>query len=130
MNAEQAVHGRLTTFAGLTALVGTRVCPLLLPEAATLPTLTYQRVSGPWTHGQAGAVLLSRPRIQVDVWAASYASAKSVATQVRLALDGYRGTSEGSHWGATLANDLDLYEPETRRYRVILDFTLVCDESA
>lgn len=116
---ESVLYTYLTGYAGLVALVGTRVYPVQLPQEATLPALTYQRISGPRTHTQNGVSILARPRIQVDCWASSYAGAKAVATQVRLALDGHKAA--GEVWASVLDNDIDDLDAETGRYRVIMD---------
>ena len=43
---EEAIYGALTAHAGLSALVDDRVYPMVLPQDATRPAVTYMRVSG------------------------------------------------------------------------------------
>lgn len=112
---EQALYTRLSGFAGLTALVSTRIYPLVLPQNPTLPAVTYQRIDGLREEGIAGSHGLAHPRIQIDAWASSYTSAKAVAVQVRSAL--YRlGWTEDSVTvlDAFIEDDRDFYEPSVR----------------
>lgn len=128
MIVEEALAARLEGFAGLSALVADRIYPLALPQEPTPPAVVFLKVSGPRDLTQSGASGLVNPRFQVDAWAATYSSAKAVAEQVRLALIGFSGTMGGASGvyvsGVNLDNERDLYEDETRLYRVSLDFTL------
>jgi hypothetical protein len=116
---ETLLYTRLSGYAGLSALADARIYPMLLPQGATLPALTYQRVSGVQSYSHQGDSGLATVRMQVDCWGATYASAKAVAAQVKAALSGYTSSAIGRcHLGA----ERDLYDPETGRYRVIIDF--------
>ena len=122
---EAAIKSRLGGYGGLSALVASRVYPLHLPQRPTLPAVTYQRIDGPREHAMGADPGLAHPRIQVDSWAASYASAKAVATQVRGALQRWRGTAAGVEVLAIyLESDQDDYEPETKQWRVRQDWTV------
>lgn len=133
---EQAIYARLAAFSGLSALVGTRIYPLFAPERPVSPFVIYQRISAERTGSIYGPSNIAIPRFQIDAYATTYAGAKAVATQVRLALDNYRGTV--SYTGgstkircAVLANDLDLYEDSIQPdplYRVSMDFMVYHDE--
>lgn len=56
------------------------------PQGSALPSITLQTISGdrPYTH--QGLQDTRDPRIQLDVWAASYAQAKSIMDAVVAAL--------------------------------------------
>lgn len=87
---EEAFRTLLKADAGVTALAGARI-----DFGAALDT------SGPylvlWTigdgagHTLAGSDGLSRGRVQVDCYAASYPAAKRLSRAVRAALDAHRG---------------------------------------
>jgi hypothetical protein len=126
-NAEQAISARLRAFAGLTALVGTKIYPVVMPQGTVLPAVTYRRTAGPRVQNLAGSSGLARPVIAVDVFAASYSSAKAIGEQVRLAL-----SDQGGSWGSCtvqncvflgdrdVADDLEQEAPSV--YRVSLEF--------
>ena len=54
MAIEAGLYAHLVGSAGVTALVATRVYPLLVPQDATLPAIAYQRISGPRDHTHDG----------------------------------------------------------------------------
>lgn len=120
---EAAIKSRLGAYGGLTALVASRVYPLQLPQRPTLPAVTYRRIDGPREHAMGADPGLAHPRIQVDSWGASYADTKAVATQVRGALQRWRGIAAGVEVLAVyLQGDEDGYEPETKQWRVRQDW--------
>lgn len=126
MIIEEALKSYLTGYAGLTALISTRVYPLRLPESPTYPSVTYQRISAPRIHSHSGPSGLAFPRFQFDCYSPTYLGAKAVATQVRLALDGYTGTMGGgvSVGSSLLQDDRDFYDTATRIWRVSIDFII------
>lgn len=122
---QQALFTILSAHPGLSALVGSRIYPLILPQNPAYPALTYQRVSGPREQSHDGPSGLARPRFQVSCWHPDFDQAKAAAEQVRLALAGYRGIVGGLEIeGIQVENELDLYDPDAKVYRVILDFVI------
>lgn len=106
-------------FAQLAAAVAGRVYPLVAPDGAAMPYLVYQRVANTVANVLAGngSPPIDNSRIQIDVWAASYASAQATA---RTAKDLLLAWSVQN----VLVQELDQYEPQTKRYRVILDYSV------
>jgi hypothetical protein len=128
---EEAIFTQLNGWAGLSALAEDRIYPMTAPQNAATPFITYQRISGPRLRSLLGASGQANPRIQIDVYGASYASAKAVAEQVRLALDNFRGTVAGVVIRAcSLESDRDLIDPDVDPplHRVSHDFTIWHDE--
>ncbi len=119
MTAEEIVRDQLGT-AEVAALVGPRVYPLRIAQGASMPAIAYQRVSASRAQSLRGPTGLANPRIQVTCWGDSYKSAKDVATQVRLALDGF---TEGDV-SALLVGERDLQDPDGLRSGVALDFSV------
>ena len=126
---EEALHSRMKGFAGLTALVGTRIYPLKLPQDPTYPAVTFAKVSGPRERAMGADPGVVRSRHQVDSWSEDYDEAKSVSEQVRLALQRFNGTEASVviH-DIYLDNELDLFEPATDTYRTMLDFEVIYGE--
>lgn len=114
---EEAVYSRLTTFAGLAALISTRAYPLVVPVDAALPAVAYQTISSEpqWSHdGFSG---LTQTRVQISTVADDYATAKQVDQQVRTAFNAVSFTiSPGTHvasvhvQGAFIDNSLDDFD--------------------
>jgi hypothetical protein len=101
--------------------VGDRVYPMRLPQGSILPAIVFQGISHTREDSHSGPSL-PHPRIQLNCWAETYGGAKNLSRQVRVALDGYRGTWSGVEiQRVKVANMLDDQEEELSRYRVIID---------
>lgn len=70
---QTALRARLLAAAPVTALVGTRVDWVDRPQGAALPAVTLQIISDLRPQHLKGFQPLRDTRVQVDVWAASYA---------------------------------------------------------
>lgn len=114
---EQEMRLVLLAQPALSALIGERLYPLTLPQGATMPAMTYAVISGntPGTHSGPG---LSRRRYQFDCWGTTYSSADAVATALSDAVSSKRGVIGQA---SLLDNEVDQYDPETKRYRRIVD---------
>lgn len=102
----------------LTGYIG----PLPLPQNPTLPALTYTQISKIRTYTYEGEAELWTERVQLDVWTTTYEQATSVAGAITSALSGYKGAM----WNvdveaAFIDNEIDGYEPDTRRRRKLID---------
>jgi hypothetical protein len=113
----------------LSGVAGGRSYGYRLPRNVTLPALTYMKVSGPRDQTQEGPSGLVAARVQVSSWGATYGAAKTLSNAVRLALDGYRGTTLDVRIdGIQLLNESDQNEPEPDTYQVIMDFRVMYAE--
>ena len=120
---EAAVFSVISGDAGVAALVGTRIEPIRLPQGATLPAVTYQRISEVRQGTFAPAQKMPGVLFQVDCWGATYSDSKGVAVAVRKALDEFKGPSAGETITASLLeNEIDQYEPDVKIYRTMLEF--------
>ena len=132
MVIEEAIYTYLSNHAGLTALVSTRIHPLIMPQSTVLPAVTFSKVSGPRVHAMQQDAGLAYPRFQVSCWGATYKSAKDVAAQVRAALQDFKGTMGGVGGvvvsGVFIQDENDLYEPGTQVYHIALDFVIWHEE--
>lgn len=129
MIIEEGLVAYLTAYAGLSSLIGTRISPLRLPENVTYPALTYQRISSQRVQSQSGSSKLAFPRFQFDCYAKTYLAAKNVSAQLRAALDGFKGTMGDVPVGSSLSqSDRDFYDPNTRIWRVSIDFVIGHEE--
>jgi hypothetical protein len=134
MKAEQVIQTRLTSFAGVTAIVGAspaRVYPIVLPQKPILPAIVYRRVSSERIEGVYSDPGMARVRIQITSWADKYTDVKNLAEQVRLALERFGSAVSGTPIaGVTvfdihMGSEVDDYVPEVMAYAVATDFTVV-----
>ena len=100
---EEALIVRLLADSGVAALVSNRVFPGSRPQAAALPAVVLQRISGAPGYADDGEIGLDHTRIQVDCWAETYAGAKLLARAVTACLSGFEGTV-----GATVFQFIEL----------------------
>lgn len=116
--------------AAVTALIGSRMHPLLLPQNSTYPAASYQLISDSdedtRTHSdRVGDSRLTRPRIQVDSWAKTYLEAKDLARKIKDAVAGFIGTMGTLEVrGVWLDRMSDDYEDDSETYRVSQDYVL------
>ncbi len=133
---EEGIASYLEEYAGLVALIGDRVYPMMIPQGATLPCLTYQRISTPRivTHDTSGATGdLARPRFQFDAWATTQKAAKAITDQVRAALNGKTGSIGTAPNNITIRaalaeNEVPEYIPDAKLYRSRSDYRIGHEE--
>jgi hypothetical protein len=134
MLIEEALRRHLGNHAGLAALVGPRIHPLVMPQGTVLPSVTYQKISCPVEYTMDDKSL-AHPRFQFDCWAASrpdgtsgYSIVKDVAAQVKAALHGFSGIMGGAGGvnviGTWIEGETDLFEPDIKLYRISIDVRL------
>ena len=130
MAIEEALFSLLTSNAGVTAQLQTRIFGVKTPEVGDpvdeLPAIAYFRVSSAryYTMDTApGAQVLARPRFQFDCKAKNYDSARQVAQTITAVMRGFRGMVEDVEIeGIFELDDRDIYDPQTKIYAVQKDF--------
>ena len=143
MYAEKAVRARLLADLEVFGLVGSRIYPVVIPQASTYPAIAYQRISGVHEQSQDGLSGLEHPRIQVSCYGNEYAEGQRLAEAVKLAMIPQRsGESSGFPYsagnvevqGVALEDDADLFEltegeGAPRQIGVALDFEVWATET-
>lgn len=130
MTMEEALYSYLSGYAGLTALVGTRIYPEMLPDSPTYPAVSYSRVS---TRRERTLTIPSvaavEARFQCSCWGERYADAKAVAVQIKAALQDFQGVMGGTGGvtvlEASTVNELDQHDARVRVYHVPVDVTIL-----
>jgi hypothetical protein len=102
-------------FDALKDLVANRCYPLMMPQNPTLPAIVYSRQASTPQYRLEGGSSLSQIRMEIDCYANTYEDAKSLASEVRSAM-------ELAAFKGTMIFDADFYEPDVKLYRVVLDF--------
>lgn len=119
------LRNALVLDATVAASVGTRVYPGRLPQGATMPAITYNRISTVRDASHSGAGL-AWARFQLDCWAETYGAADTLATAVIALFHAKRGRMAGQ---ATLVdNDVDDKDPDANLYRRIVDVLIYFEE--
>lgn len=132
MVIETALYNYLSSYAGLSALVSSRIYPLVMPQTPTLPVVVYQQVSGPRVHAMGNDPGIMDARYQFACWASAHDDAAAVAQQIRLAFENYSGTMGGAGGGtvyhASVENQFSDHNDETKLYRVLIEVVITHGE--
>jgi hypothetical protein len=88
---EAVLRSALVGNTSVTAMVGTRIYPLLAPKTAALPFITWRRSGISREHTLAGPMGVPNVSVEMQSFAATYEDVREVADRVRLVLDGYGG---------------------------------------
>lgn len=129
MSVETVLFSRLSEHTGLNALVSTRVYPNLIPQNATMPVVSYHRIS---THRESAMGVdtgVARARFQLDAFAATYSAVRAVAEQIRAALQRWTNASGTVVQDSFILGEQEFYEDETKRFRVSQDFEIIYVEA-
>ena len=102
--------------AQIAPLVTGRCYPLTAPDTVTKPYLVFSVISDVQVNHLEGFAELSNRRVQIDVYATSYGASKSLAIAVKAAMSTAVFTN-------THLSSQDLFEPDTKLYRVTMDFS-------
>lgn len=90
MQPEEAIRVRVLA-GGARAWIGDRFYPQRAPQNAPRPYAVFRRISGSPERHMRGAAAIAHARIQVGIYAETYALAKAIADAVRVSLDGFKG---------------------------------------
>lgn len=120
---EAALLAKLLASAGVTALVSTRINWSRRPQGEALPAIVLHRIDGQPDYHHAGRSGLVQSRVQVDIWAASYGSAKAIARAVETAITAQTFTQGATRFDVILiADERDsTFDETTPLFRTSLD---------
>jgi hypothetical protein len=100
MTIEEAFRAYLGGVASVTALVGSganaRIYPQAMPQNPTFPAVIYMVVSNPVKESHSGNSALAHPRFRINCWSQDYIQAKTLAREIRRALQGFKGIMGGA----------------------------------
>jgi len=106
----------LTDSEAVDGLVEGRVYALTRPQEDPLPAIVWQRISTVPQNSLNGFSGLDEVRIQFSCYAETLLQAKELAAAMRSALNG------NSELKSTCVMEMDDQDPETRNFRVLVDF--------
>jgi len=110
----------------LDQLVSDKVYPIVAPQGAALPFITYQVIdkSDPWdTKGADSDADLAR--VQINIFTTTYSAANTLAASVRAILDFYTGTNNSVVVDRIrFASEYDLGEGLENYYRISQDYMI------
>jgi hypothetical protein len=118
---ESGLFTRLNT--QVTSVSG-RVYPKVAPQNVTFPAITYELVSDPRGNTHQGPDGTVQARYMVTVFAKSYLQSKTIAGEIKNAMQGFTGAMGTGVVVASVfaAGGRDLFDQDLRIYHVAQDF--------
>ncbi|HOA28100.1 MAG TPA: DUF3168 domain-containing protein [Arachnia sp.] len=116
MTARDAIIARLLADPAVASAVADRITPHWAPQGVEPPYIVVSQISATRPHHMGGPSGLVEARVQVDVFAEARAACEALASDVRRALDGYRGAVSAGASTLILQQchlDNELYELES-----------------
>ena len=95
VSPEKHVFQRLVTTPGVARLIGFNVFAIAVPKNAPFPFVIYKRNAIEREPHLSGPMFQPLVTLQVSSWGLQYDTARELADEVRLALDGHTGTLAG-----------------------------------
>lgn len=114
---ESKIYSHLSTTTALTAIVSTRIYPLILPQEPTYPAIAYSRLTADRLYSLGGYLGWEHPMMTIDIYTETYKQAKELTTSIQTAMNA------ATAFSSLLVSDVDYYEPDMNVYRVVMDFS-------
>jgi hypothetical protein len=92
---EAFLFARLQSQTAVSSVVGNRVYPLIAPQGTPLPLVIYQRTAVDRPQSLTGNVGNPVVTLTLTSYATSYTAVKQLSRSIRLAVDGWTGTTAG-----------------------------------
>jgi hypothetical protein len=96
------------------------IYPSIVPQGAEFPAAVYQVISTLATSAKNTKSLVNVYRLQLDIYATTLSSADTLSQSVKGILDNYSDDTYRIHY----SDEEDIYEEETKLYRISLEFTI------
>lgn len=124
MTSAEIVRLRLLAVSAVTALVGTRVYTLALPQSPTLPAIRVQQISGVEGGHFRGGLNHFDDRVQVDIIETFTSGSYDSAEAIDQAIMGDRAGSAIAFWSGSIGTSPDdvvisVISPETQAHPTV-----------
>lgn len=117
MSIESDLFAAITNSANVAALIGTRMYPLMVPDDAQLPAISYQEIDGIGERTLSGHFIATERRYQLTLVATSY----DMIVQLKAAVAGVDSGASGGYTRLFIDEGSDGYEFDTKLYTKILE---------
>lgn len=105
---EAVLRSALVANQAVSALVATRIYPVVAPANAALPYITWRRAAVQRSQSLGGPIGTPVVSLELELYAATYEGVRDLADKCRLCLDGYGGTLNNVEVSnTTLDNEYD-----------------------
>lgn len=120
----KAIYHILTNDANVSAIVGSRIFPVIAKIDGDKPSIIYHAISTTPTDFKQGPSDIDFIRVQLNIYAPSYDTTLDIADKVRLALDRYPHTTvAGVHLaGVSFLDQGDGWDDQAKVNHINQDF--------
>lgn len=123
---DEALRSIIVADSATNALISGRFYPMIAPQGAASPFITYQKIDTIPVHALGTTSKAEGARFQLDCWAKTVPIVKDLANKLKAAIDGVITTALGVQiFGIVLLNEIDFYEEDSELYRISLDFRVL-----
>lgn len=124
---EEMIYNKLSGTVAITTIVpAARIYMDNAVENPTFPFITFQRVSTLRDLVLTDTVDLTAAVIVVHGYSKTRLEKLAIGKQIRLALQGYRGTGDGINVQRIIQeNEIGLYEEDTKVYHVVQNYKIL-----
>lgn len=121
---EEALFTRVTGYSGLASLIATRFYPILAPQNAVIPYITYTLITDIRFSNMGIDSPVKRDRIQLSIFAETKTQARAIHTQLRDALLRWRNASNPVVQDTFLSSSYELPEPERKLFQLVQEIEI------
>jgi len=121
------IYTRLTGYAPLSTLVGTRVYPVQFKQTDNLPAIRYNRITTERYHAMGVDCGVVSRTYQFDVIGSTYASTDAAKIEMVNALTRWKDANVDLH-STFIQNESDDYESDLKLYRIRVDVRFNIEE--
>jgi hypothetical protein len=135
MKAAEVIFSRLSTFADVSAIIGTgdaaRIYAITLPQPAVYPAITIRAINSRRLESVYSDPGMAEVRMQITCWSRDGDEARDLAEAVRKALERFGSGPLGTLIAGVTVYDIhmgseaELYDPEVKAFAVAVDYTVV-----
>jgi len=123
---EHAIFSILSNDAGVSAIAGNRIYPILLPQNVTYPCVSYSVDEGQEDVTFDGQGTFQSVSIEIDSWSTTHAGMLSLSGACKAALKNYSGTVSGITIDKIqIDSAISVYEDAAEVYRKTLLITVI-----
>lgn len=132
MSLDSVIYDRLSSVAGVTAIIGSgssaRVYPMQAPQDAAMPFVVWQRIGADRERAMGNDPSLIRTRVQFDCFASTYDGARDLVVAVRGALERWSSAATSPViQDVFVESEVDLNDDPTlvNAFRSAIDFEFI-----
>lgn len=125
----KAIYNLLSTDAGVSALVGTRIFPAVMEQGTDMPAICYTIIGADRIPALTQDTDLVNTLVQIDSYSETYPNVRDTHQAVRSAMQRYQGTNATIEVvDVTIEDERDIREEETKLFRTSVDYLITFRE--